>query len=200
MKRSLLILAAAMMIVPAASAAVVYDAGPGTGAPSGTLGPYTMLPFVDPSGVFSTVTSIPSPIGGTLDFSLGMSHRVIGSGWATWSHGYFGDVYYSNGATAVTMTMPAGTGAFEFYVEPNPFTLQTFTATTDDGTTSGAYTAHGSAGATYAGFYGTGGSLIASVSLTGSTDFAVGEFGIATPEPASLALLALGGLAVIRRR
>ena len=183
-----------------------------SGAPPGTLGGYTLTQFPFVGGGISDVSSVASPLGGPIDFSQPMSHRVIGSGWATWSHGYTGDVYYTNGSASMSIDLVGadagrpgdGVGAFLFYVEPNPFTLNTFTATGtgDPGQTATVtQTAHGSAGATWIGFYADEGKKLASVAIQGTTDFAIGEFSIAaTPEPASLALLGLGAAAVLRRR
>ncbi len=77
--------------------------------------------------------------------------------------------------------MPPDTGAFYFYAEPNPFGVFLITATADDGTTSGPVSVEGHSGAKYYGFYGTDGSHITSISVTSAVDFAVGEFGIASP-------------------
>jgi hypothetical protein len=202
MKTSLWVLAAILIIVPAAGAAIFYSPGAGSGAPPATLGSCTVTPFpLDAQAIFADVTSVPIALDGDLQFSIPMSHRRIGSGWASWSHGYTGDVYYSSGATSVTLTLPPSTLAFYFYVEPNPFEMHTFEAVAQDGTSSGEFTAHGQSGATYVGFYGTGGSLLSSIEITGSTDFAIGEFGICNPpEPGSLVMLALGGLVAVRRR
>jgi hypothetical protein len=202
MKTSLWVLAAILIIVPAAGAAIVYSPGPGSGAPPLMLGPCFMVSFPpDPQATFVDVTDVTTPLGRSLQFSIPMNHRRIGTGWASWSHGYTGDVYYSNGATSVTLTLPPSTPAFYFYVEPNPFQMHTFEAVAQDGTSSGEFTAHGQSGATYVGFYGTPGSLLSSIEITGSTDFAIGEFGICIPpEPGSLVMLALGGLVAVRRR
>jgi hypothetical protein len=127
----------------------------------------------------NNVTTIPSPITGDIAFDVAMQHNKIGSGWATWSHGYTGDVYYTNGATTITITMPANTGAFYFYAEPNPFQSFDMTAVANDGSTSGPISVNGSSGATYFGFHVTGGMALASITISSMVDFAVGEFGIA---------------------
>ena len=192
-----------VLALAAVSNAAIVAVEHGIGTPPATLGSFAIsaLP-VDGTGTFTDVTSAPGnpPLTGDVGFSTSMNVRRIASGWATWSHGYTGVVYYTNGATSMTMSLPADTGAFLAYVEPNPFTWQTFTATADDGT-SVSFSAHGSSGANGFGFYGTGGTTITSIAVTGSTDFAIGEFyGAVVPEPGSLALLGLGGLALIRRR
>ena len=115
-------------------------------------------------------------------FSAPVNHRRIGNGWASWSHGYTGDVYYTNGATSLTMTMPAETAALYFYVEPDTQSVFDFTATTQDGTTSGSVGVNGLGGAKYFGFYGVDGMTIESVTVTTTDDFAVGEFGICKQE------------------
>lgn len=188
-------------IVTPATAAVVFDGSPGTEPPPATLGPYTMTAFPDdPRPIFEDVSDVPSPLGGSVLFDIPRNHRRIGAGWATWSHDYTGDVYVAYGHLAGTMTLPPETRAFYFYVEPGPFQWYTYTATTDDGTSSGPVDIHGSHGATYFGFYATGDSTIASITVEGEYNFAWGEFGIAIPEPSTATMLALVALPIIRRR
>jgi hypothetical protein len=163
-------------------AGIIGVAG-GSGAPSTTLGSYTMTPFGDDSrAVFTDVTSTETtPIGGVVGFSSSMSLRTIGSGWATWSHGYTGDVYFGGETLlSLTLTMPAGTGAFYFYAEPNRQSNFNVSATSSGQVVQ--QLTNGFGGANYFGFYGTGGDTISSITIsfaTGSLGGAVGEFGIA---------------------
>ncbi|MCH8047398.1 MAG: hypothetical protein IID44_27175 [Planctomycetes bacterium] len=171
-----------------ANAAIIGVAG-GTGAPSSTLGAYTMTPFPDDTRpTFTDVTDVAAPnppVGGVVGFSIPLSHREIGAGLATWSHGYTGDVYYTKGATSVTLTRPANTGAFYLYAEPNQFATFEITAVSASGT-SVMQSVAGASGASYFGFHSTDPfDAIVSIEIVSSTDFAIGEFGIAQviPEP-----------------
>jgi hypothetical protein len=178
--RVLLAMAALCLFASSASATIVFDGSPGTNAPPGTLGAYTMTPFGnDGRPTLTDVSSVPSPISGNVAFSINLSHRKVPGSWGTWSHGYTGDVYYTNGAVSVTLTLPANTGAFYFYAEPNPFQSFDMTAVANDGTSSGPISVDGSSGAHYYGFHVTGGMALATVTITSMVDFAVGEFGIA---------------------
>lgn len=162
---------------------ITFDGSPGSGAPPATLGPYTMSPFgIDSRTLGVNETNVPDPAG-TITFSTPLTHMRVGTSWATWSHGYTGDVYYGGGGS-VTLTMPQNTGAFYFYAEPNPFAIFNITATTQDGTTSGPISVDGYAGARYFGFYGSGGATIATIFVSSAIDFAVGEFGISAGCPA----------------
>jgi hypothetical protein len=160
---------------------IVYDGTPGTDAPPATLGPYTMTPFgpdarptlVDVNGVDGVA------------FSPSLEHRRIGDGWQTWSHGYTGDVYFTKTATTVVLTMPADTGAFSFYAEPDSFDTFTVTAEAQNGTSSGPISVTGFEGAKYFGFYGINGAKLESVTVTSPMPFAIGEFGIAIVLPPS---------------
>ncbi len=175
-------------VAPASSGMIVFDGSPGTGAPPATLGPYTMTPFgVDPQPLFTDVGGVAGPTGNVI-FGAPMQHVQIGNGWATWSNGYAGDVYWTDGATSANVTLPSGTSAFYLYAEPNPFSDFVITAYAQDGTSCGPITVNGYAGAQYFGFYGTGGETIASVTVTSSVDFAIGEFGIAAPSLKAVAL------------
>jgi len=197
----------AMFVAVAAGASQAHGAiivqNLGTGAPPTTLGGYSMTPFAnDGRPLFSNVNDVPSPLTGQVGFSIPMDHLKVGGGWSTWSHGYTGDVYFTNGATSVTMLLPANTGAFYFYAEPDPFAVFNITATANDGTTL-TIPVNGSGGANGWGFFTNGGSLT-SITVSSNVGFAVGEFGIAAaPEPATLAvfgLMAVGGLGYVRRR
>ena len=177
----------ALMAAPGAGASGIgFDGSPGTAAPPPSLGGAPMMAFgPDPQPLFADVTTVTGPTG-DITFSSALSHRRIGSGWATWSHGYTGDVYFSDG-TQVVITLPEGTWQFYFYAEPNVFNVFNVTATAQDGTTSGPIAVDGRSGATYFGFFSLGTPL---VSITvdvdpGAGGFAVGEFGIGTTKPSS---------------
>jgi uncharacterized repeat protein (TIGR01451 family) len=179
-------LTACLVAAPAAQAAqgaIVVDTSPGTGSPPPTLGGYTMTPFpADPQPVGTQVSSVASPLSGSVSFSPSLLHDTIGNGWDSWSNGYTGDVYDTTlnpDPTSATLTLPSGTGAFYFYAEPNQFATLDITATAQDGTST-TVAVNGDAGAQYFGFYGTGSDTVASiaVSTTDPFGFAVGEFGI----------------------
>lgn len=190
-----------------AQAAVVVS-NLGTGAPPATVGGFAMTPFGDDGlAVFSNITSLNTPLGGAIGFSSTVSARQIGNGWATWSHGYTGDVYFTE-SQSLTLTLPAGVDAFYFYTESNNFGLFDVTVTSDTGSET-ALDVNGDSGANGFGVFGTAGTKISSITISfeaGSSGFAVGEFGIAremtVPEPSSVALLGLAllGAGALRKR
>ncbi len=149
----------------------------GTGAPPSVLCGETMTPFPADTRPFGVpVTTVPSPLGGNLTLSTPCNHQAIGFGWASWSHGYTGDIYWTVGVASLDIGVPANS-AFYLYVEPNPFALIEFEITRDGGD-SVTDSIHGQAGAKGFGFCG-GVSTVNVRTTDGFTDFAVGEFGIA---------------------
>ena len=105
-----------------------------------------------------------------------------------------GDVYFSYGATSVALGLPGGTTAFYFYAEPDSFKLSfDITAEANDGT-SLPLNISGDGGARGYGFHATLGSSLTSVTVSSTVTFAVGEFGIAVPEPEACAVIAGLGL------
>ncbi len=165
--------------------AAIHFQNLGTAAPPGSVGGVTVRAF--DRGVqaaipdFTGITNIPgAPMPGGLLSSNTLDKRTIGSGWATWSHGYTGPVYF-NSPNTVTLTLPPGATAFYFYAEPNVFSTFNITATTDSGATSGAIGVSGSSGATGFAFYTDGVDRIATVTIAADPaagGFAIGEFGI----------------------
>ena len=116
-----------------------------------------------------------------MDFAPDLEHLTVGNGWATWSNGYAGDVYFSdNGdvATTITLTLPVGTKAFYLYAEPHDFADFSVQAVAQNGTSSGPVAVDGDAGARYFGFYAVDGYQIRTITISCSEDFAIGEFGI----------------------
>lgn len=164
---------------------VQFNGSVGTGAPPSTLGGYPMTAFqVDSRGIGATVSSVADPAG-TVSFSPSLRHYRVGNGWATWSHGYTGSVYFSGEAAAgqdptIELTLPTGTKAFAFYAEPNAFSSFSVEAIASDGTSSEPANIHGKSGARYFGFYGSSGQTLTSITITASDPrgFAVGEFSI----------------------
>ncbi|MBK9632148.1 MAG: hypothetical protein IPO62_13985 [Saprospiraceae bacterium] len=167
-----------------AHAGVIFDGSPGTAAPPPTLGGFNMVtPLPDGRPIFADVSDVGFPLPGSpqIFFSNPLNHRQIGNGWATWSHGYTGDVYYEQSNT-VTITLPAGTRAFYLYIEGNNFGTANITATANDGTTSGPIPVVGASGARYYGFYTTTAACML-MTITINADpaaagFAIGEFGL----------------------
>ncbi|NNF42624.1 MAG: hypothetical protein HKN62_06190 [Phycisphaerales bacterium] len=170
---------------------VLYDGAPGTAAPPSSLGGFDMMAFPLYSCPPLDVTSVPAPGGGSVDFSVSLTHRRIGGAggcgsWATWSHGYTGDVYATPlvpGPNPVTLTMPGNTTAFHLYVEPNIFGVFEFSAIASTGTTSGTVAIDGSSGAKYFGFHVRERGVLNSITVRNtdgqSNGYAIGEFGIA---------------------
>ena len=163
-----------------AASSIVFTSAPGSSAPPKKLGPYTMTAFgADPQGIGAPVDDATGPTG-PLGFSPELAHARVGDGWETWSNGYGGDVY-TTPDSSITLTLPPDTSAFYFYAEPEQFQVFTITATSGDGTSSGAIPVEGEDGAQYFGFYGKGTATLSSVTVATAdpNGFAVGEFGIA---------------------
>ena len=157
----------------------------------------TMEVVASGAGEFSSVCSIPSSFG-ALGLSPCHEKRIVGSSWATWSHGYAGEIFWTVGATSATLTMPAGCGAYDCYIEPNPFSINTFTVTgtaSDASTTTFNVTADGSGGASHFGFYTTGDCSLSSVTVTGAVDWAIGELRLGSGAPVEQSRVILTGTA-----
>ncbi|MBK9717112.1 MAG: hypothetical protein IPO85_06300 [Saprospiraceae bacterium] len=165
------------------TAGIVFDGTLGINAPPATIGGYQMTPFpLDDRPLFNLEIDViaPSVCPKTIDFSIAGDHRRIGNGWATWSHGYAGDIYFINDQT-ITIALPTKTNAFYCYVEPNNFAVYTVEALANDGTSSGLINVDGAGGATGFAFYTLGNCNLTSITITvdaGANGFGLGEFGI----------------------
>jgi hypothetical protein len=164
---------------------ITFDGSPGTDTPPTTLGSYAMTPFAtDATTPGSTVSAIEGPTG-NVSLSPATTVEDVANGWATWSNGYDGAVYWmdtpdtTGTSYSLTMTFPANTKATYFYAEPDEFATYDLSATANNGSTSGSETVYGESGAQYFGFYAAKGYSIKTITVSCSDDFAVGEFGIA---------------------
>jgi hypothetical protein len=158
-----------------------------------------VVPGADPVG--TDYTSLADPFAGTITFDNPVEKRVIGDGWATWSHGYTGAVLYSQGMTSIRMDFDRSIYGFGFYAEPNPFSVIDITMGLSIGVTQ-TKAVDGSGGAAFFGFL-DGGVDWVQISCDG-TDFAFGEMVMvdsAVPEPTTLLLFGMGtlGLGIIRK-
>jgi hypothetical protein len=161
-----------------------------TDAPPATAGPYTLTAFAnDARPNHDLVTTVPCPVvGGNITFSIPMVHTKVGDGWATWSHGYTGDLYFvefPDDLESFTISLPPNVGAFMWYMEPNVFSTFTVVYSASDGTTSGTQPVEAENGASGFGWYAPVGQTITSITMrdfdteTIEFGFAFGEFLVA---------------------
>ena len=163
----------------------------GTGAPPAQLGTHTMTAFDQaPQAAITeqaSVTSIPGGPGGTtVGISPASMKLTDGISWnasTNWPNGANIFFFSSWGVTTQTLTLPANTKAFYFYVESNYYSNSfNYTVTSDSGTTSGPVVVAGGGGAHGFGFYSTAGENITSISVSGDGlsggGYILGLFGI----------------------
>jgi hypothetical protein len=172
----------------------------GTAAPPPVIDGVSMTPFpADPQELFVNVTSVASPLGGSVGFSTPLNHRTIGfdGGWITWSHGYTGDVYViGTNQPPLSLALPANTQAFYLYIEPDNDTIPFSVIAIGSG--GGNLVLNDSIfwDSSAKGFFFKGnGETLTSIQInSGGFGYAVGEFGIAVPGPGALALLGMAGV------
>ncbi|MDQ3140737.1 MAG: hypothetical protein M3Q56_00665, partial [Bacteroidota bacterium] len=154
---------------------------PGTSAPPCMLGPYGMArtPVDAVTPEFTNVSSVNTgTCNGNLTFGAPHNLRRVPTSWSNWSHGYTGEVYFTNGATTSVINLPAGTKAFYLYVDPEPLSTFEVIARANDGTAD-TLQVNGNGGAAYVGFFvNRKGCVLTTITISSTVAFAVGEFGI----------------------
>ena len=202
MKGSYLPLILLVLIVTGAQADIIGVAGGATYPPPTTLGPYEMTPFgPDDRPTPAWVASVPSPLGGEVVFSASMLHRRYGESGAEWSYDLPPDYYSAlSFPSEITLELPPQTRAFYLYAGHDLDSSSYVTATADDGTSIGQWVDLYTFPA-YFGFYvDDPAETISSITVTVEASLNIGVFGVAVPEPGTLALLGVGGLALLCRR
>lgn len=111
-------------------------------------------------------------VGGTIDYPSS-SIEKIGSGWATWSGDYTGEVVWDASANSVTIDV-SGLSAFGFEVEPDQYKAEPITVKLSNGQKLTAQV-QGQAGAQ---FFGYVGGDVTSITISDAVghDFAFGDF------------------------
>jgi hypothetical protein len=192
----------AMAVMPCSGALHLVTGG--TSAPLGTLGGYPMFAFPTDAGADrSTVSTVPFWNGGTMNLTTTPAELDhIGSSWATWSHGYSGAVYWTDGMVAnqQVLQFPADIQAFYMYIQPN--FKDSFEFMFTSGGESATLMVDGNGGAKYIGLYtdvitdSLGTLTIMDMSQGNSEGFAIGEFASnvappvsGIPEPGSMVAL-----------
>ena len=159
-----------------------------------TLGPYEMTLFPDDPQPDGFVTTVASPLGGELTFSEPLIH--VDWNPSAWP-GYPPPDSY-NTYIPFTIQLPPETRAFSLYVGTSTGSPQWITLTAD-GQTEVTQILESWLWPAYFGFYVDDPSeTIETLTVPFTFSAAVGAFGVAIPEPATICLLALPLLA--RRR
>ncbi len=153
--------------------------------------------------VYDTVYGIDVPeFNGSLDFDAGHSLRRIGYGWATWSHGYTGEVFYNNGAFSMGYDLNMDeVHAFDAYLDHDLGAIHWYEITAY-GSGGGEATAElqiQSGGSTHFGFYAAG-ETIERIEIEGSGQWTIGEWRVGVPSPGVMGAFALAVLWANRRR
>jgi len=181
-----------LIISTPTTTAHITGLGFGDGPPPSMLGPYVLTPFGPDPQLPGHVTSVASPLGGSVDFSVTLNGFVT-----TWGHGYTGDMYETSKPLpeTVRLTLPPQTVAFFFYAGPDPYESFDITATAQDGT-SITQNVSGYSAAGY-GFYATDAQVLTWIDIDSWMDVGVGLFAIANPDsyvpaPGAFVLGAIG--------
>src|SRR4030042_3189607 len=87
-----------------------------------TRGPYDMTLFpLDPQPLLEDVTSVASPLGGDVAFSDPVLHLRAGVTWGLWwTPTLSPDMYYKYPPGELTLFLPPGTVAFDFWAGTHP--------------------------------------------------------------------------------
>jgi hypothetical protein len=139
--------------------------------------------------------------------------------FASWSHGYTGNIWHtadSSNPRSLTLLFPAHTKAFYFYLQPVDISTVSFELSLPGLPPLPPLSVNGNAGATFIGLHTDAGEDLVGFKVTaedtasGAFGFAVGEFGIfnsggggggsVVPEPTSMAIFGLSGLAFLAKR
>jgi hypothetical protein len=196
------LLFASLAAAPAAQAALKFDGSPGSSAPPATLGGFSMVASPqDTRDDGTTVTDAPATPTSSFSFDQSQQLLTIPDTWCTsnWAGGtYAGRVYWTQGASSVTITLPSPASAVYFYATPNQQGALSMNATAT--AASGATLSSGDVQVTsnacgssdpsgqFFGFYGTDGDQVKSVTVTlddpnaNFSDFAFGDFALGSGE------------------
>ena len=191
----LLVLAATLPAQQAGGAVVFVNLG--TAAPPSAVGPFAVTPYAlgpqDDIPNMANTSVIPgSPIPPDTTTSFRVQKRTVGDGWASWSHGYTGPVFYTVPIVPPLKLTIAPAKAFYVYVEPatfgRPFAV---VVVTDGGGASGPVFVDTAGGATGFAFYTTAGESITSVTIDADAnadgfafaELGLGIYGVGTPSP-----------------
>lgn len=193
---------AAVMLCSIEASAGVISIPLGTALPPDEVAGYRLRSApLDVAPLFTAVEQIPIAAGLQARVSAPLTHRRIGSGWAEWGHGYLGDVYTTDGASAIELTPAPGLRALAVYIDAMPFARLRIDAGIEDGPAASQFAADGAGPVGFL-FFATGGDDLPTLRIECDGEFAIGQVFTAVPGPGAIALMlgaAITGLSARRR-